>query len=127
MDSDTREEASGGEAIQYQLENSTEIHVKGFIDQLAKLEKNMQIEIPDQVKKILELTGYDSLYMVSTINEAVIAEMEILLKDLYKVLNIEQMQRVYGIYKEKPECFKMLTGQCRKKLLCLLSPFLKHR
>lgn len=76
-----------------------------------KVENNICVEIPMQLQKILEINGYDNFYMLSTLNENVLQQIETFLReDLCDVIDPENQKQIYGLFHNKPKNFKFLTS-----------------
>lgn len=80
--------------------------------------------IPVELKNLLEIAGYTTKDALMNINETDIQEIETFAQnDLHNIIEKEQFEKYYGVYKNAPTKFKILPGH--KKILKNLSVKLK--
>ena len=71
----------------------------------------INVNVPEQVKHILQITGFESVHLLSKINEKVLIDIEKQLReDLHDVLSTTEMEKVYGVFHKNPGKFRFLTA-----------------
>lgn len=92
------------------------------------LEQHMNIKIPNWLINILILNGHDNVLILSKLDDTVINEIEIYMRDDFNMCLVEENKQIedyLGIYKNSQSNFKFLSGhklfldELRRTCLCL--------
>lgn len=79
----------------------------------AAIEKYIKIKIPEYVKNVLKITGFDCAIVFSKFTAASFQDIEIFMQDVFNAAmlqNKEEMNQFLGIYEKCQKLFKFLPG-----------------
>ncbi|CAH0558700.1 unnamed protein product [Brassicogethes aeneus] len=83
----------------------------GFINFFESFESKLNIVIPQTVKNILIINGYDNKRLVAELNETKISEIEDFVRnDLRNIVEKHDFEKYYGLFANKPHLFKFVVG-----------------
>lgn len=90
-------------------------------------ESNLHFQIPEYIKNLLIIAGFESSTLIATINEKTIEDLEVFAREeLRTIICEEDIVKYYGsTFQKHPEKFKFVIGH--KKILHLLIEFCKKQ
>nr|CAI5838954.1 unnamed protein product [Callosobruchus analis] len=102
-------------------------HDENVLKIFQSAESSLHFKIPEYIKNLLFLAGFESLALIATMTEKNIEELELYAKEeLKSIVPQKDYVKYYGsTYKNYPEKFKFVIGH--KKMLHLLIEFCKSQ
>ncbi|CAG9820720.1 unnamed protein product [Phaedon cochleariae] len=85
-------------------------------------EAALNLIIPEIVKNIMIINGYDNEGIIANIDESRLEEMETFARnELHEILKPEDLPKYYGLHSEKPTLFKFISGH--KQTILMLANY----
>lgn len=125
MGSDSEETSGGSERV---LTPGTHSGLDDLRSQIfSSAERSLHITIPDYMKNLLTVAGFESSALIATMDENTIEEVEVFAKkELQNIVSAKDIVKYYGFtYQNHPEKFKFVVGH--KKILHMLIQFCKKQ
>ncbi|XP_071567414.1 uncharacterized protein [Temnothorax nylanderi] len=95
-------------------------------DVFAEVEMSLNIKIPETLKNLLIVNGFDNEIVISNINDSDIRDIVLFTRnDLHKIIDKEDLPKYYGLYWKNPSLFDIVAGH--KRIISLLSEYYKKK
>lgn len=105
--------------LYFQLSDST----SDSTDNLwLRAESGVNIRVPDVIKNMLNINGYENRLLISQIDDCVISSIEEFARnDLPHIISKDEFKKYYGIFSDKPDKFRFVIGH--RQIIKIIAEF----
>lgn len=98
----------------------------GEKDAFSHAEDYLKIKIPESLKNILVINGYEEGPVIAKIDDTIISEMELFVQtDLKDIIDESEYPKYFGLFAKNPKMFRFVSGH--RQILQILSAFFREK
>lgn len=100
--------------------------INSEVNVFAEVETSLNIKIPECLKNLLMVNGFENEIVISNINDSDIRDIVSFARNnLHKIIDKEDLPKYYGVYWKNPAIFEILPGY--RHTISLLSEYYKKK